>query len=214
MRIHSLATPLAFAAAVFVSSAFFGPAANASSVVYTWSGNFNEGAFSASATLDVVAGEAISGVGTFTLGANTFDLTLITLTTDGGNGNYGGQTGFRDNHGTDIFGGDNVIPVDINGLIFAISNNPLRGQDALFTTWANGDGTSSDLISGTLQISAGPPVDAFNLYYEITVGSGSAAAPALTPLPATWFMLLSGCASLGLFTCRRANSKAAPLAAA
>ena len=125
------------------------PAANANAI-YNFSGDFGPPAFTANVSLDVVGGQALSGTGTINFGADTFDLTLITLTTDGGNGNYGGQTGFRDNHGTDIFGGNTTIPIDTNGLIFAISNNPMWGQDALFAAWDKGDGALAFLISGTL----------------------------------------------------------------
>ena len=181
------------------------PAANAN-VIYNFGGDFGPPAFTATVSLNVVGGQALSGTGTITFGANNFDLTLITLTTDGGNGNYGGQTGFRDNHGTDIFGGDTAIPVDGNGLIFAISNNPLWGQDALFAAWDKGDGTIAFLISGTL-------ADVFDVWVKTSVGSGDMALTgselSQTPLPAALPLFAGGLGALGLLGWRRKKKAAA-----
>ena len=207
MQVKGLMRRLAVAAAVIVGAALGVPAANAS-VMYNFSGDFGPPAFTASVSLDVVGGQALSGIGSITFGASTFDLTLITLTTDGGNGNYGGQTGFRDNHGTDIFGGNTTIPIDTNGLIFAISNNPLRGQDALFAAWDNGGGTFEFLISGTL-------ADVFDVYYKLSVGSGEmliGGNQSETPLPAALPLFASGLGALSLVGWRR-KRKAAALAA-
>ena len=189
---------MAVGAAVVAALSFvsFAPGANASTYIYDFSGDFGPPAFTANVSLDVVSGQALSGTGTINFGASDYDLTLITLATDGGNGNYGGTTGFRDNHGTDIFGGDTVVPVDINGLIFAISNNPLRGQDALFAAWDNGAGGFTFLISGTL-------ADAFDVpWYKETDGTGSySIAP--VPLPAALPLFASGLAGLGWLGRRR-----------
>jgi len=200
---------LAVAAAVIGGAALAVPAANANAI-YNFSGDFGPPAFTASVSLDVVGGQALSGTGTITFGADTFALTLITLTTDGGNGNYGGQTGFRDNHGTDIFGGNTTIPIDTNGLIFAISNNPLRGQDALFAAWDNGGGAFAFLISGTL-------TDVFDVYYKISVGSGDIALTdsenSQTPLPAALPLFATGLGALGLLGWRRKKKAATAMAA-
>jgi len=207
MQVKRLLSRLVVTAAVIVGAALGVPAANAS-VIYNFSGDFGPPAFTATVSLDVVGGQALSGIGSITFGASTFDLTLITLTTDGGNGNYGGQTGFRDNHGTDIFGGNTTIPIDTNGLIFAISNNPLRGQDALFAAWDNGGGTFEFLISGTL-------ADVFDVYYKLSVGSGEmliGGNQSETPLPAALPLFASGLGALSLVGWRR-KRKAAALAA-
>jgi hypothetical protein len=191
----------ALAGLTVAASLFFGaPAAYASTVNYNFSGDFGPPAFTAGVSLDVTGGQANSGTGTITFGANTFDLTLITLTTDGGNGNYGGQTGFRDNHGTDVFGGDTTFPIDANGLIFAISNDPKRGQDALFAAWDNGGGNFQFLISGTL-------TGVFDVYYRLANGTGTTAqagnTSAATPLPAALPLFATGLAGLGLLARRR-----------
>jgi hypothetical protein len=205
MQIKGLMSRLAVAAAVIVGATLGVPAANAN-VIYNFGGDFGPPAFTATVSLNVVGGQALSGTGTITFGANNFDLTLITLTTDGGNGNYGGQTGFRDNHGTDIFGGDTAIPVDGNGLIFAISNNPLWGQDALFAAWDKGDGTIAFLISGTL-------ADVFDVWVKTSVGSGDMALTgselSQTPLPAALPLFAGGLGALGLLGWRRKKKAAA-----
>ena len=209
MQVKGLMRRLAVAAAVIGGAALAVPAANANAI-YNFSGDFGPPAFTASVSLDVVGGQALSGTGTITFGADTFALTLITLTTDGGNGNYGGQTGFRDNHGTDIFGGDTAAPIDSNGLIFAISNNPLRGQDALFAAWDNGGGAFAFLISGTL-------TDVFDVYYKISVGSGDIALTgsenSQTPLPAALPLFATGLGALGLLGWRRKKKAATAMAA-
>jgi hypothetical protein len=209
MQVKGLMRRLAVAAAVIGGAALAVPAANANAI-YNFSGDFGPPAFTASVSLDVVGGQALSGTGTITFGADTFALTLITLTTDGGNGNYGGQTGFRDNHGTDIFGGNTTIPIDTNGLIFAISNNPLRGQDALFAAWDNGGGAFAFLISGTL-------TDVFDVYYKISVGSGDIALTdsenSQTPLPAALPLFATGLGALGLLGWRRKKKAATAMAA-
>ncbi len=205
MQIKGLMSRLAVATAVIVGATLGLPAANAN-VIYNFGGDFGPPAFTATVSLNVVGGQALSGTGTITFGANNFDLTLITLTTDGGNGNYGGQTGFRDNHGTDIFGGDTAIPVDGNGLIFAISNNPLWGQDALFAAWDKGDGTLAFLISGTL-------ANVFDVWVKTSVGSGDMALTgselSQTPLPAALPLFAGGLGALGLLGWRRKKKAAA-----
>ena len=208
MQVKGLMRRLAVAAAVIGGAALAVPAANANAI-YNFSGDFGPPAFTASVSLDVVGGQALSGTGTITFGANTFALTLITLTTDGGNGNYHGQTGFRDNHGTDIFNGDTTVPIDTNGLIFAISDNPLWGQDALFAAWDNGGGNLGFLISGTL-------TGVFNEYYKIAVGSGEIALTgsenSQTPLPAALPLFATGLGALGLIGWRRKRKAAAQAA--
>jgi hypothetical protein len=199
---------LATAVAAGASLLSFATAASASTI-YNFSGDFGPPAFTATVSLDVVGGQAVSGTGTISFGASTFDLSLITLTTDGGNGNYSGTTGFRDNHGTDIFGGDTVVPIDSNGLIFAISNDPLREQDALFAVSANGDGSFEFLISGTL-------ADVFDVWVETTDGSGSISSvgdgPAPTPLPAALPLFATGLGGLGLLGWRRKRKATARIA--
>jgi len=181
------------------------PAADASTVTYDFSGDFPP-SFTAVVTLDVVGGQALNGSGTITFGTDTFDLSLITLATPGGN--YGGVTGFRDNGGTDIFGGDTTIPIDTNGLIFAITNNPVWGQDALFAAWADPTGGYTFLIAGTL-------AGAFDVYYLETQGSvlGGPNGATATPLPPAWTMLLGGLVGIGFLIYRRKKNAPSLVAA-
>jgi hypothetical protein len=198
MQVNGLTKRLAIAAAVIVGAAFEVPAANANAI-YNFSGDFGPPAFTATVSLDVVGGQALSGTGTIAFGAKIFDLTLITLATDDGNGNYGGQTGFRDNNGADIFGGDTTAPIDGNGLIFAISNNPLWGQDALFAAWDNGGGTFAFLISGAL-------AGVFDVWVKTSVGTGIAlegGGLSETPLPGALPLFATGLGALGLLARRR-----------
>src|ERR1700733_867415 len=107
-------------------------------------------AFTAGITLDVQSGQAISGTGSINFSGSVFDLTLITPSTPG-NETSPGPVGFRDNHGTDLQGADTVVPIDgAGGLLFAITNNPVFGQDALFDVWSNGGNTFGFRVSGSL----------------------------------------------------------------
>jgi hypothetical protein len=209
MQVKGLMRRLAVAAAVIGGAALAVPAANANAI-YNFSGDFGPPAFTASVSLDVVGGQALSGTGTITFGASTFALTLITLTTDGGKGNYNGQTGFRDNGGTDIFNGDTTVPIDTKGLIFAISDNPLWGQDALFAAWDNGGGNLGFLISGEL-------AGVFDVWVKEAVGIGDIALTdsenSQTPLPAALPLFATGLGALGLLGWRRKKKAATAMAA-
>ena len=169
---------------------------------YTFDGSGMTPPFSAQVSLDVVGGQAISGTGTINFSGNLFDLTLITLATPGGN--YGGTVGFRDNHGTDLFGADTVVPIDgaCCGLLFAITNNPQWGLDALLNVWNNGGNNFGYLISGTL-----PSI--FNVYINTSSGTGDLA---ITPLPSTWLMLLAGFIGFGFLAHRSLKTTAVPSA--
>ena len=86
----------ALATAVMAGAALvsFAPAANASTV-FNFNGSSMTPAFTADVSLNVAGGNASSGTGTITFGANSFDLTLITPLTPG-NESSPGPVGYRD----------------------------------------------------------------------------------------------------------------------
>jgi hypothetical protein len=177
-------------------------AANAG-VVYNFDGSSMVPAFTAGITLDVQGGQAISGTGAINFGGSIFDLTLITPSTAGNETSSFGPVGFRDNHGTDLFGADTVVPIDgAGGLLFAITNNPVFGQDALFDVWSNGGNSFGFRVSGAL-----PSV--FDVWYTDGSGTGTVSA---VPEPSTWAMMLLGFAGVGFMAYRR-KSKPALMAA-
>lgn len=197
------------AAVAVVTGLFAAPAAHATTVTYAFDGSSVNPAFTATISVDAVGGQGLSGTGSINFNGNIFDLTLITLATPGGN--YGGTVGYRDNHGTDIFGGNTAIPIDPNGLIFAISNNPVVGQDAIFSVWDNGGGTFEFLLSGTL-------TGVYDVWYVTGTGTGAILPPsntavAETPLPATLPLFASGLGAFAFVARRRRRKNVVALTA-
>jgi hypothetical protein len=174
-------------------------AAASADVVYSFDGSSMIPAFTAGITLDVQSGQAISGTGSINFSGSIFDLTLITPSTVG-NETSPGPVGFRDNHGTDLGGADTIVPIDgaCCGLLFAITNNPVWGQDALFNVWSNGANSFGFLFSGTL-----PTV--FDVYLNQGAGTGTVSA---VPEPSTWAMMLLGFAGVGFMAYRRKSKPA------
>jgi hypothetical protein len=177
---------------VCVALVSLAPAANAD-VVYNFDGSSMTPAFTAGITLDVQGGQAISGTGTINFGGSIFDLTLITPSTVG-NETSPGPVGFRDNHGTDLQFADTIAPIDdAGGLLFAITNNPVSGQDALFQVWSDGGNSYGYRFSGAL-----PGV------FDVWVNYGSATGTvSAVPEPSTWAMMLLGFAGVGFMAYRR-----------
>ena len=179
----------------------FGAQAAEANVLYNFDGSSMAPAFTATVNLDVTAGQAISGTGSINFSGKVFDLTLITPATPGNENVLGyGPVGFRDNHGTDLFGADTVVPIDgiCCGLLFAITNNPVWGQNALFNVWSNGGDSYGFLFSGTL-------TDVFNDWVIRGEGAGTVAA---VPEPSTWAMMILGFTGVGFMAYRRKSKPA------
>jgi hypothetical protein len=178
-----------------VTSAMFGAVggANASVVSYDISGLDALGtAYQAHVTLDVSGGFATGGTGTITdasFGGTPQPLSLITPALPGAD--YGGTIGFRSDGGTDWWGFDNAVPITSSGgLLFALSNTPVWGQDALFGIYGDGSG---GYRAGFYGSAGGLPGE----YGE------SAATVSAVPEPSTWAMMILGFAGVGFTAYRR-----------
>jgi hypothetical protein len=170
------------------------PAIAAADSVYDW--NYTDGTLSASGTLDVDAGQAVSGTGTVntTNGALSApeSLTLVTLATPGVNNLGGGNLSFRFGGGTDLIGDTTFNSSDpwvsTNGLVFSVGG---AGDNGL-NIWANSSspgGSYTGFLAGTAN-------------YEGTSGTFTAnIAP--VPLSDTLPLLLSGIGGLGMIVRRR-----------
>jgi len=187
---------------LIVTALIAGPSVAAADTIYDWT--YTDGSVSATGTLDVSNGQALSGTGTITSSAylgGSESLTLLTASSPGvddlGNGNFS----YRFGGGTDLIG-DTIFNsgdpwVSTNGLVFAIGGPGDNG----FNVWANSTGPGGS-YTGFLAGDGGNG----NILYETGVGEFAASVTAV-PAPAASLMLLSGLVGLGLIGLRR---KAAP----
>jgi hypothetical protein len=150
---------------------------------------------SATGTLDVSDGQAISGTGTITSSlylSGSESLTLVTLSTPGVNNLGGGNLSFRFGGGTDLIG-DTIFNssdpwVSANGLVFALGGPGDNG----FNVWANSSspgGSYTGFLAGDSN-------------YESAVGEFTASVSPV-PAPATSLLLLAGLGGLGVIMRRR-----------
>lgn len=162
--------------------------AKAETVTEDFSGSFDGNAVSGNITLDVVGGQAVDGVGTFTgFGLTDVAMVLITPSTPG-NETSPGPVGYRANDGTDYGGLNTVIPINSIGLLFDVdTSTAVWGQfpllnlasganDSAFT--GKVDGTEYYNLSGTLDL-------------------------VVTPLPAAFYAFAAGLFLFGFFAHRR-----------
>ena len=173
--------------------------ARATTMTWDISGNLGSNAFSGDISLDVTAGQAISGTGHFSyLSFFNVSMVLITPTTSGNNPTSYGPIGYRSNGGTDLMGLNTNIPIDSAGLLFDVNTtSPASGQFPLFNL-ASGPGNST--FFGI--------VDGIH-YYNVT---GTAEITA-TPLPAALPLFAGGLGALGLLGWRRKRKPSAAVAA-
>ena len=164
--------------------------ANASVVMYDFNGAVNGDPYSAQVSLDVSGGQATSGMGSIT-GAGltgTQSLTLVTLASPGVENDGGGLLGYRSNDGTDVFDADTSVPIDANGLIFAIGPNPVGYETSQqFTVYKVGAGYDAGFFGAASSVA--PQYYSFNDAVSVAI--------AAVPEPATWAMMLLGFFGLG-----------------
>ena len=164
-------------------------AASAATVIVPISGSIGSaGDFTASLSLDVVDGQALSGTGTINLLSYVnAAISLITPSAPGNNNvSASAPVGYRANDGTDYFQLDTAYPFSTNGLLFAVgTTSPMPGGNPLLALYANGDGTFGAQFTGE--------VDGMEYYNQS--GSFNVAA---VPEPATWAMMLVGFGMLSI----------------
>jgi PEP-CTERM motif len=164
-------------------------AADAQAKVYDFDFSFSDGV-TASGTLDIVSGQAISGSGELTSSfwSGSDAISLVTLTTPGVHDLGGGNLSFRYGGGTDLIG-DTSVPIDSNGLVFSVTTNP--DLDVGFNVWStNGDASYTGFLAGDKPSPGAPAI------YEQADGTGSITAAAV-PEPATWAVMLAGFGAVG-----------------
>jgi hypothetical protein len=165
--------------------------ARAETVTEDFSGSFDGNAVSGNITLDVVGGQAVDGVGTFTgFGLTDVAMVLITPSTPD-NETSPGPVGYRANDGTDFGGLNTVIPINSIGLLFDVdTSNAVFGQFPLLNLASGADDSAfTGKVNGTE-------------YYDL---SGTLDL-VVTPLPPTFYVFAAGLLLFGLFAHRRNQS--------
>jgi hypothetical protein len=164
---------------------------------YSFDGSNSDGSYTATVSLFTQGGQALSGGGSITGGglSGTQSLTLVTLSSPGAQNDGGGRLGYSSAGGTDWFGADTVIPIDVNGLIFAMGPGPVGNETSQqFDVYNNGDNTYDAAFFGAANEGIAP------LYWEyndpVSVSLTTSEVP--VPEPATWAMLVLGLFGIGL----------------
>jgi len=92
----------------------------------------------------------------------------------------GGLLGYRSNDGTDWFGAGTVVPIDTNGLIFAMGPGPVGfGTSQQFDIYNNGDNTFSAGFFGAANVGIAPG------YWENNLPVKDSLTTSEVPEPAT-----------------------------
>jgi hypothetical protein len=162
--------------------------ANASNITDNFSGAAAAATqISGSFSVNVSDGQATSGSGVIDItGIGLEALTLVTNPA-GGPGSFI----FSSNGGDNIQADTAVPPDSISGLLFAVGTTaPANKQDLLFNVFANGDGTFSEVLEGSL--------DGTRFF-----DGGSLALTAAVPEASTWAMMILGFCGIGFMAYRR-----------
>jgi hypothetical protein len=165
----------------------------ASASVYSVSGSVNGDPFTASFSLTVSGGQATGGTGAISGGGmtGTQSLTLVTLATPGVENDGGGLLGYRSNDGTDWFGAGTAVPIDGNGLIFAIGPNPVGfGTSQQFDIYSVGPGAYDVGFFGKAEPGIAPAYWTYNVPVDVSVSA--------VPEASTWAMMLIAFAGMGV----------------
>ena len=184
---------LAAAAALALSS--LAVSAYAADQTYEFKGSTSQGAFDATATLDVQNGYAVSGFGSIT-GAgfgNNQALQLVTYNTDGAIHDADGNFGLQSNGGDNLDEYDDAFPVNsTGGVLFAVGSQAVaKGSSLLLGFYQNGNDYGNQAYGNS---STG-----FR-FYETNL-SGTTISPvdavSAAPEPGTWALMFAGVAMLG-----------------
>jgi hypothetical protein len=195
MKIGTLAVAAFVTFSVSVACAATADAATTLAYDYTFTGSVSGAPFTAQVVVDETNGNADRGTGTISGGGltGTQDLTLVTLLSPGVENDGGGLLGYRSNDGTDWFDADTVVPIDANGLIFAMG--PAPGPTVGF-----GTSQQFDVYAGCSGFCAGFFGSASSVapaYYSYSIPVAESLAITAVPEPATWAMMLMGVGAVG-----------------
>jgi hypothetical protein len=184
--------------AAAVAAAVFAPAM-ASAAVESF--QFKAPDITASFTLDVVGGQAVSGSGEIwsPYWSGPASMNLVTLSTPDVHDLGGGILSYRFGGGTDLIG-DVAAPIDAWGPMFTVDKAP--NLDLGFNVWANGDGSYTGFLAGNSP-GAGKPI----------IYLGETGVVTAVPEASTWAMMLAGFAGLGFAAFHRSRKSSVSAAA-
>lgn len=191
-------------AAMGIAAAVSLTAMPANASLYNVSGSVNGYGFNAVFSLTVVGGHATAGTGAISGGGlDTLEsLTLVTLSSPGVEDDGGGLLGYRSNDGTDWYNAGTAVPIDENGLIFAIGPNPVGfGTSQQFDIYSDGAGGYEVAFFGAAQAGVAPAYYAYNIPVSVSVSG--------VPEASTWSMMVlafGGLAAVGGIRIRRARA--------
>jgi hypothetical protein len=161
---------------------------------FVFSTTYNGGPFSGDAltgtmSLDVGNG-GVASSGTLTISGTGLPgvLTMGLALTDPPNSAYEAAGGLE------LFGNDNVVPINANGITFG-TNAPggSGGYTLQFLLGGESNECAADVVCGGI---GGPGIDNFEKLGATTIS-------AAVPEPSTWAMMILGFAAVGFFAYRR-----------
>jgi hypothetical protein len=182
-----------FVCAVSVMALSASAPARASIIDFTITGD----GVTATGTLDIEGGQAVSGSGSLSAPYGADTLSLLTFSSPGVNDAGNGNFSYRFGGGTDLIG-DTAFPIDGNGLIFAVSTPSDPGLDLGLNIWSTGGQTYAAFVAGNA-LPGAPPADI--IYQQIN--DVSVTFTAAVPEPSTWAMMILGFCGLGFMAYRR-----------